>query len=98
MKRPAGKRPCPGPHPDAPGWRDLDAVLCRRCWWRLPLEARKRIRHGGQPGASAAAMKSVERQLAAGVPIDQIQVGAHYCPECRELSVQPDQHQCKEER
>lgn len=99
MKRPRGKAECPGQHtPDAPGWRDLDAVVCRHCWWQLPLTVRKRIRNGVPPGASAAAMESVKRQLLAGIHPSQVEVGAHYCPACHELSVQPHQHQCKGEQ
>jgi hypothetical protein len=75
MGRPRGKVACPGPHTEK-AWRGLADLLCRDCWHRLPEETRRRLRLSGGSGRINPADRYAELrdQLAAGVPLNQIEV------------------------
>jgi hypothetical protein len=68
---------CPGPHDqDKPGWRRLADYLCGGCWAQLPKETRRRLKLSGGSGRiqPVERLDQLRAQLAAGVPLNQIEV------------------------
>jgi len=66
---------CPGPHTE-PAWRDLLDPLCRDCWRQLTPETQRRLKLSGGSGRinPVVRLHELRKQLADGVPLDQIEV------------------------
>ncbi len=71
---PPGMNRCPGHHPDRPGLKQIGDPFCRPCLFAMPSTTRHLVTSGMPPGAWRAYRDEVLRQLAAGKPLNEIEV------------------------